>query len=316
MQVFLSWSGQRSRAVADALARWLPRVINAVEPWISTRMEKGVRGGEEIADALGLCRFGILCLTRDNLKAPWILYEAGALSKTKNARVCTLLLDLNPSDIEQPLAQFQHTVATRDDILQMIRTINNVVRDAGERGLPDTVLEEQFTDLWPKLDTALKTVPVEPVAASHPVRSDREVLEEILGMMRIQQREVQALGFQLRPGRVLPHRRKMDLGFPFIAWLDGGNLEAATPILNAAVAEGIITEYQADERAGDPSVLSVKVWAPTSSPARVGSVLRHAGLPLTRIQRLQMPIEMHGDMTAANQIVADTSEVTFQPPAE
>ena len=37
--------------------------------------------------------------------ARWILSEAGALSKTKDARVCNLLLDVKPADVVDPLAQ-------------------------------------------------------------------------------------------------------------------------------------------------------------------------------------------------------------------
>lgn len=73
MKVFISWSGARSRAAAQAIADWLPLVIQAVEPWISTAIDKGSRGQEEIESALGDIPVGIICLTRDNLAAPWII---------------------------------------------------------------------------------------------------------------------------------------------------------------------------------------------------------------------------------------------------
>src|SRR4051812_13232017 len=38
MQLFLSWSGPRSKAVADALASWLPQAIHAVQPWMSSEL--------------------------------------------------------------------------------------------------------------------------------------------------------------------------------------------------------------------------------------------------------------------------------------
>src|SRR6266700_7074493 len=109
MNVFISWSGSRSRAVAEALSEWLRKVIQVVEPWISIDIEKGARWSPEIAERLEHSNVGIFCLTRDNLAAPWILFEAGAISKKKGAHVCTFLLDLQAADVEPPLGQFQHT---------------------------------------------------------------------------------------------------------------------------------------------------------------------------------------------------------------
>lgn len=75
MLVFLSWSGDRSKAVAEALAAWLGQVVQAVEPWLSRDIAKGTRWGSEVADRLEKSRVGIVCLTPENLDAPWILFE-------------------------------------------------------------------------------------------------------------------------------------------------------------------------------------------------------------------------------------------------
>ncbi len=126
MLIFISWSGVTSEAVATYLASWLPAVIQAVRPWISAEdIHKGQRWGEEIAGKLEEARFGIFCLTPENLEASWLLFEAGAISKLRNeARVCTYLFDVGLSDLSGPLAMFQATEATEKSTWDLIRSIN------------------------------------------------------------------------------------------------------------------------------------------------------------------------------------------------
>ena len=42
MKVFISWSGDRSKYIAETLQEWLRRVLQATEPWISTQIDKGL----------------------------------------------------------------------------------------------------------------------------------------------------------------------------------------------------------------------------------------------------------------------------------
>jgi hypothetical protein len=72
MDVFLSWSGPQSKAIATILHAWIPQVIQAVEPWMSSEIDKGRKWSQQISDRLGATAFGIICLTRDNLMAPWV----------------------------------------------------------------------------------------------------------------------------------------------------------------------------------------------------------------------------------------------------
>ena len=189
MKVFLSWSGDRSKAVAEELGAWLARVIQAVEPWISSGMEKGVRWQGEVADRLEEAKIGIVCLTSSNLTAPWILFEAGALSKTQGSYVCTFLLDISPADIEPPLGQFQHTVFAREDVLKLVRTINEAVKAAGDRFLSDENTLAVFNTFWPQLEGGLNRIKGFEEAKSTP-RPERELLEEMLEILRNQEQRV------------------------------------------------------------------------------------------------------------------------------
>ena len=93
MKVFISWSGDRSRAIAEELRDWLPTIVQSLEPFISTQdVPVGGRGLNVLASELQDCSFGILCLTQENKQGQWIHFEAGALSKVIEAsRVVPLL---------------------------------------------------------------------------------------------------------------------------------------------------------------------------------------------------------------------------------
>jgi hypothetical protein len=184
MKVFISWSGDRSKAVAQALQEWLPRVIQASEPWISSEITKGTRWSPEISKRLEESKVGVICLTRENLTAPWILFEAGAISKTKDAYVCTFLLDVGAADVEQPLGQFQHTQVNQEDVKRLVRTINSAVGAAGEKELAEGDLEEVFLAFWPKLQTRLAEISAAGKSERSAVRTDRELLEEMLEVVR------------------------------------------------------------------------------------------------------------------------------------
>ena len=163
MLVFISWSGDRSKGVAETFSKWIVQVIQAVEPWISGEIEKGTRWNEEVAAKLEESRVGIICLTKENPNERWILFESGAIAKTKDARVCTLLLDIGPSDVQQPLGGFQPTTARdKNDVRKLLQTINNAVRKCGEKALDDSVLNRVFETNWPELLAALETIASQP----------------------------------------------------------------------------------------------------------------------------------------------------------
>lgn len=162
MKIFLSWSGERSRAMAEALRDWLPLVIQSLQPWLSSAdVQKGARWGSEISRALEEARIGIICLTPENLEAPWLLWEAGALSHSR-ALVIPYLLGVRPSELGGPLVQFQVATATREDTKQLVQTINRAI---GDSGLASDILEIVFERWWPVLAERLALLSADRVPA-------------------------------------------------------------------------------------------------------------------------------------------------------
>lgn len=182
--VFISWSGSRSKHAATALRDWLPLVLPAAEPWMSAEdIDKGSRGLDEVGRALeGMC-IGIICLTPENLSAPWVLFESGALSKTldANTRVCTFLLGgLRPQDIERPLGMFQATSSSREDTKQLVHTINKTLEGQPR---PKEDVEVVFERMWPLLEEKLVTMPKNHSSAPARRQVD-EMVAEILELTR------------------------------------------------------------------------------------------------------------------------------------
>ena len=157
MKIFISWSGARSEALAGALREWFPLVLHYVEPWLSkSDIQAGERWSVEIAKELEACNFGIICVTKENVAAPWILFEAGALAKSmQDGRVIPLLLDLDVKDISGPLAQFQTKKADNGGIKDLALSLNK----ASTTPVPEAQLEKLLVALWGDLEKQISGIP-------------------------------------------------------------------------------------------------------------------------------------------------------------
>ena len=81
---------------------------------------------DRIGQSLSETDFGIVCLTENNIAAPWINFEAGALSKSvTRSHVIPLLCGMNQIDVaNSPLRQFQYAEVKEDEMRRVIVDIN------------------------------------------------------------------------------------------------------------------------------------------------------------------------------------------------
>lgn len=191
MKVFISWSGDRSRQVAELLDDWLQCVIQAIDPWMSSKdIDRGSLWFTEINEQLSNTAIGIICLTKENKEKPWILFESGALAKgLSSSKVCTLLIDLKSTDVGNPLAQFNHTLPKKDSIYQLVSTLNKGL----ENSLREKVLESVFETYWPKFEKDFKDILKNTTEAELVERSGDDILLEILSSTRSMERRVRNL---------------------------------------------------------------------------------------------------------------------------
>lgn len=181
--VFLSWSGPRSKSAAEAFCEWLPQIIQNVKPFYSPNdIEKGARWSEEIRTKLESIHYGLIFLTPENQHAPWIQFEAGALSKLDRSRVVPIVLDMRPADVTGPLAQLQVVSFNKTDIFKLVREINSSL---GELAADEKALEKLLESLWPGLESGLKAaISIAPGIEVPDQRDSDEILDEILERVR------------------------------------------------------------------------------------------------------------------------------------
>jgi hypothetical protein len=191
MKVFLSWSGDQSRAVAEALRDWLPVVLQYVKPWVSSQdIKAGAKWADAVAGELEGSNFGILCLTQANLSAPWMLFEAGALSNAISAgAVCPYLLDIEIRDLTGPLSQFQAKKTNKTSTRELLLAIN----DSASEPVPEQRLEAILDGLWPNLENKLAEIPKAQQRTERQPRPESEILEELVQTVRAMDQRFEGL---------------------------------------------------------------------------------------------------------------------------
>jgi len=184
MKIFISWSGSRSRRVAELLEIWVKCVIQAVEPWVSSNgIDRGALWFSAISSELANTSVGIVCLTKENKDKPWILFESGALAKGLDSNlVCTFLIDLKSSDLSSPLSHFNHTSPDKVGLYSLVKTINYSL---GTNSLGEKILENVFETYWPQFESAFANILIDtPEITVAKERSQDEIMLEILSSVR------------------------------------------------------------------------------------------------------------------------------------
>ncbi|AUD00957.1 toll/interleukin-1 receptor domain-containing protein [Spirosoma pollinicola] len=184
MKVFISWSGVRSQHVAEIFKVWLKCVLQASDPWVSTQdIESGSLWFTEIGNQLSETSIGIICLTKENKDKPWILFEAGALTKgLSTSRVIPFLVDLMPQDLMPPLSQLNATSPDKTGLYALAKTINLQLK---EGQLTSEVFARVFETYWPQFEADFAKVLNEtPEPEKVESRKDKDILSEILLTVR------------------------------------------------------------------------------------------------------------------------------------
>src|SRR5207237_4045583 len=124
---------------------------------------------------LAIIKIGILCITKENIGAPWVNFEAGALASSvaEESRVCPYCWGLKVTDFSDPLGSFNGVEANEIGTKKLVVSLNNAL------GMPVSPpnLAKTFEKLWPELGGALGEIK-EPTPGNLPPRTPESLLTE------------------------------------------------------------------------------------------------------------------------------------------
>jgi hypothetical protein len=187
LRIFISWSLPLSHKVALILRDWLPRVIQGVDPWVSSEdIEKGTWWNQNLIEAIEVSTVGIVVITPANLERAWINFEAGALARAirpSGGIVAPVLVDVPGSSIDGPLGSLQVTrLDSEDDFFQLVKAINNRIADP----LSEGHLQDEFKLKWHMLKekVAAAVRKNDPDGKQKPKRDQEDIIEDLVSAFR------------------------------------------------------------------------------------------------------------------------------------
>lgn len=188
VKVFISWSGETSRKVANALRNWLPQVLQTVEPWLAAAdLKPGERVAESMTSNMASASAMILCVTRRNVGSSWVEFEADRAASL-GIPVVPICIDLPMSDLGGALLQYQTFTLDRDGTRRLTSALNSV---SGSPLNPSAL--SKLLDIWvPKLVEELKGIDQWNLFAA-----DQGEPQTIRGLMERILAEVEALSVRI-----------------------------------------------------------------------------------------------------------------------
>ena len=183
MKLFISWSGDKSRKIAELLKILFHKVVQSLEPWVSSEdIETGSVWFSQICNEIREVCNSVIVVTKENKENPWIMFEAGALCRGDDTnRVNIVLVDLEPSEIRAPLSAFNLVRADEDGLRRLMHNLNKRLLKE-EPDFPGKITEQEldegfnhyYSDFKKKFDEVMIAYP----KTEHKVKTESEIMQE------------------------------------------------------------------------------------------------------------------------------------------
>ncbi len=165
MQIFISWSKEKSRKIAEAMNTFLEGLFHdKITIWLSSeKIPYGAMPTYTINEALGQCDKIVACFTEDNFNASWIMYEIGVVTgrnhkdmlANKEIVFPVFFENVNKEKIKNtPIGQFQILDFGEISINKLVYQINESVKSFSN----DFTLQKQFQLNWREFKESVESI--------------------------------------------------------------------------------------------------------------------------------------------------------------
>lgn len=161
-KIFISWSGDNSKEIAKEIKKSFENKIfkdTGLSCFVSdVDISSGDDWWNKIKKELKKCKLGIVCITKENLKAPWIYFESGAMV-ARELRVIPLLVNCGVKLLRETPIASKHMVDfyNREQFIKMVQNINNnlALTNNSNENL-ETLAKKEYKNLISRLAPTLK----------------------------------------------------------------------------------------------------------------------------------------------------------------
>jgi len=164
MKIFISWSKEESRLLAERIKDFIDDFFNNnIETWVSSKdIRLGASSYAEINKQIKTSDIGIFCFTKSNHNSTWMNYEAGGIannSKKQKESIWTILFDgLSTEKLDgTPFKQFQMIKFNKDKMLHLVTTLNEFLSGQAYYKNEKT-LKKDFSLYWEELRKDIKEI--------------------------------------------------------------------------------------------------------------------------------------------------------------
>ena len=161
-KIFISWSGVNSKEIARAIKNVFENDVfcgTGLECFVSDQdIASGSDWWNKINKELKSCKIGIICITKENLNARWIYYEAGAMV-AQSVQTIPLLISCDFKSLNETPLNGKQAVNFYDQtkFIKMICDIRDIMGfNFLSKKQTETIGNEAYVELKSRLEPVLK----------------------------------------------------------------------------------------------------------------------------------------------------------------